>query len=358
MTARDLDHIDAFVREVFDQYDVPYHWPERDPLARCPAVAALLRAWRLPDEDYPFARVAALLRNTYFRPAWKVVKDDPELPLRAEALLRQLGEAQGKEAYLTAVEMWCESPPLPLEDEQADEPRRKRRHRLAIRCRPFLTQFFQLWDNIPPTATSAAYADRLARLAADIGLSRNRVVDPLDAAGLTHFLGVMDDWARVSLPSAANEPVITKTAFDRMLDTIAAFTRSPLATATDRVRVLPAEDARGADCDHLFILDLGEGSFPKLAPLDSLLDDAERNRLRGKGAAFTKPEHRLSNEMLLFLDLIARPRHELHLSYPAVDGRRAAASAQFVLNCRRCRLRARYDRTDQTADDHRRLCNW
>ena len=67
VTARDLDHIDAFVREVFDQYDVPYHWPERDPLAvappslrccepgGCPMRTTRLPAWQPCCETRTFA---------------------------------------------------------------------------------------------------------------------------------------------------------------------------------------------------------------------------------------------------------------------------------------------------------------
>ena len=44
------------------------------------------------------------------------------------------------------------------------------------------------------------------------------------------------------------------------------------------MRVLSAEDAAGADADYLFVVGLGEGSFPDLSPPRSLLDDADRDR--------------------------------------------------------------------------------
>ncbi len=135
---------------MFDEYAVPHDAEGAEILARDPAVAFLLRALRLADDDWPFANVAAVLRSAYFRPNWPEVRTDPELPAKAEALLRMLGEARGREAYLTAVRTWEHTPPEALEDEQAEEPLRKRKQRLATRCRPFLERFFKTWDMLKP----------------------------------------------------------------------------------------------------------------------------------------------------------------------------------------------------------------
>ena len=106
-------------REVFDEYAIPHDAEGADPLARVPAVAFLVRAWRLAIDEWPFASVAAVLRSAYFRPNWPEVRDDPEVPAKSETLLRMLGETQGREAYLAAVRAWEHTPPDPLEDEQA-----------------------------------------------------------------------------------------------------------------------------------------------------------------------------------------------------------------------------------------------
>lgn len=85
------------------------------------------------------------------------------------------------------------------------------------------------------------------------------------------------------------------------------------------VRVLAPESAAEVDCDWLFVTGLGETSFPDLSPPDSLLDDGDRAALRDHGLPFSPRERRLPREQLLFLQLVARPRRELILSYPAVD---------------------------------------
>ena len=108
----------------------------------------------------------------------------------------------------------------------------------------------------------------------------------------------------------------------RRLTTLAASVKLPRSPrAAGCVRVVPAEDARHLDCDHLFVLGLGERSFPRLAPPRSLLDDADRQILRTAGLPFPDPAARLGTEQLLFLQLIARARKELVLSYPAMDDR-------------------------------------
>src|SRR5262249_46388875 len=149
VSARRLDPptLDLF-REVFDEYAIPHEAEGADPLARVPAVAFLLRAWRLPDDNRPFARLAAVPRSTYSRPSWPEVQVDREVPAKAEALLRMLGETRGRDASLAAVREWEHTPPDPLEDEQAEEPLRKRKQRLAARCRPFLERFFKAWGRL------------------------------------------------------------------------------------------------------------------------------------------------------------------------------------------------------------------
>src|SRR5262249_28332240 len=91
VTMRDVQPYADVVREAFGEYGIPVDVEGADPLGRTPAVTALLRALRLPDEDWPFAGVTALLRSGYFRPDWPEVAACPDVAARAEVLLRLLG---------------------------------------------------------------------------------------------------------------------------------------------------------------------------------------------------------------------------------------------------------------------------
>src|SRR5262249_51194504 len=102
VTMRDVRPYADLVREVFAEYGIPADVEGADPLTRCPAGALLLRALRLPEDDWPFAGVTALLRSSCFRPRWPEARFDPDVPQLAEGLLRLLGEPRGADAYLAA----------------------------------------------------------------------------------------------------------------------------------------------------------------------------------------------------------------------------------------------------------------
>ncbi|HKB01118.1 MAG TPA: PD-(D/E)XK nuclease family protein, partial [Gemmataceae bacterium] len=308
VTARETPARDL-LGEVLTEYGLPVESDGDESLLRVPAVATLLRAARLADEGWPFAGVTALLRSTYFRPAWP--EGDAETAVRAEGLLRLLGEPGDREAYLRAVRVWSEAPPDGLEDEQAEESRRRLKARLAAECRPFLERFFRAWDALPAAGPPRAFAAWLTDFARELGLAGVAEQSPRDRAGLLALTSAVTDW---------EEEEITRATFFRGLMTAAVAESLPPADATaGRVLVVPPEEARHLDCDYLFILGLGEKSFPRLGPPPSPLDDSDRLLLRQAGLPFPDPAARLGDEQLLFLQLVARPRRGLILSYPAVD---------------------------------------
>src|SRR5262249_4795516 len=309
VTARDLTYCRDLWAEVFVEYGIPSDIDGDEPLARNPAVATLLRAVPLPDEGWPFSGVTALLRSTYFRPRWPEAGVDT--PRRAESLLRLLGEPRDREAYLRAVRVWSEQPPDGLEDEQAEETRRLRKARLAAECRPCLERFFRAWDGFAMSAPPPEFAEWVAAFAAEIGLQA--ATDGEDRSALEAFFAELQE---------RRGPVVSRSAFLRGLFTIAASRDAPRPEpSTRRVRAVAAQEARHLECDYLFVLGLGEKSFPKLGPPTSLLDDADRIALRDAGLPLPDPAGRLSKEELLFLQLVALPCKSLALSYPAVDER-------------------------------------
>ena len=181
VTLREVQPYADLVREVFAEYDIPIEMDGTEPLTRNPAVALLLRALRLPGDDWPFMGVTALLRNTYFRPRWPEC-EDPQRPSQAEVLLRLLGEPRGRDAYLSAVRRWAEQQQPGLEDEGAEESRRRRTHELAQLCGPFLQRYFQAWDAAPGKAALTKHLDWLRVFADDMGFVLAAAEDPRDRA--------------------------------------------------------------------------------------------------------------------------------------------------------------------------------
>lgn len=317
VTARDLVPYADLLREVFAEYGIPVDVEGVDALHHHAPVRVLLRALRLPDEDWPFAGVTALLRSGYFSPTWPEAAA-ADTAAQAEVLLRLLEEPRGRESYLHAVRRWADRPEPGLEDEQAEESRRQHTHELAVRCRPFLERFFRAWDEAPHQAPLRDHVAWLRKFADDVGLTSSCII-PREAAALARLWQELQAWCRLDQRLNADRSRSRKE-FLRGLWTIAAevgLARSPRGPG--RVRVLSAELARGLPVAYLFLLGLGERSFPRLSAPDIVLGEAERLALRRAGLRLRSSADALPEEMLLFYELAAQARQCLVLSYPAVD---------------------------------------
>jgi ATP-dependent helicase/DNAse subunit B len=320
VTLRDVLPYADLLREVFREYEIPFDMEGAEPLLRNPSVAALLRALRLPDEGWPFAAVTALLRSGYFRPDWPTTRSCPQVAQHAEALLRLLGEPRSRDAYLRAVERWAESVPPGLEDEQAEVSRRQRTHELARRCREFLRQFFHAWDAAPHHADFAGHVNWARRFAADLGIPRAAAESPRDAEALARLWDELDRWSHLEGVLHGGPRELDRGQFQRALSALAAeagLARTPRGPG--RVRVVSAPLAQALDAEYVFLMGLGERSFPRLAAPETVFDEQERQALRQAGLPLPCLEDQLSDEMLLFYQVVTRARRGLVLSYPAVD---------------------------------------
>jgi ATP-dependent helicase/DNAse subunit B len=333
VAVRELPRTVDLIRETFEEYGIPLEMEAEAPLSRSPTIAALLRASRLPEDDWPFAGTTALLRSSYFRPAWPEVEADPDVAQHAEALLRLIAAPRGREAALHLIRRWADKVQPGLEDEQALETRRQRIHLLAKRCLPFLERFFKAWDDVPQRGFPVELTQWLATFAERMGILGAAKDDLTDGMALAALQAELERWASLQNARPKKGP-LTQTAFHRLLASLTATAPLPSAPRNGpRVRLLFAETARGLPVDFLFLMGLGEGAFPSLAQPPSLLDDNERQKLGlGKTAA-----DRLSEEMLLFFQLVVSPRLRLTLSYAALDEKgHALLPCTFLTAVRDC----------------------
>ena len=174
----------------------------------------------------------------------------------------------GCSARLGAAIHTCEQPrrgntcrPNRSKTKQPEEPVRQRKQRLARRCRPFLERFFKTWDDLELEKSAAATVAELKSFADEIGLSRSGTNDLADLARLW---GELDRWAR-EVATINGRETLTREQFARVLSAVGAAPCRARTTRSCGVALLSAERAVGLDCDYLFLVGLGEGSWPDLA---------------------------------------------------------------------------------------------
>ncbi len=317
---RDLESYASLLQEVCTEYGILIEMEGTEPLTRNPAIALVLKALRLPEDDWPFAGVTALLRNNYFAPSWEECAGHPEIAQNAEILLRMLGESGGRDAYLASVARWAEMQQPGLEDEEAEARKREKTHKLAAKCHLFLKRFFASWDAAPELAPLEEHARWLSHWIADLGISAVATSQEHDQQAFERFWQEVDSWiARVQV---GGRPTIDRKTFYRRLAALVADIGLPRTPCSpNAIRVLSAESARHLEAEHLFVMGLGERSFPVLSPAPGLIDDEDRQAFQAVGIHLPIAPDLLPQEMQLFYQLITRARRQLILSYPAVEER-------------------------------------
>jgi ATP-dependent helicase/nuclease subunit B len=106
----------------------------------------------------------------------------------------------------------------------------------------------------------------------------------------------------------------------QLLTAIDAAEINPHPSRSGRVLVTTASNARGLPHQHVLILGLSEGLFPKPAPQDPFYLDSERGILIDNGILLATSAER-ANDDGVFYELIGLPTHSLTLTRPtAQDG--------------------------------------
>lgn len=307
VVVRDWRTYADLAQEIFDDHGLDLVLDRPRFLSSCPPIAFLLRALQIPDEDYPFATLTAILRHGYFKPPWPEASPVEETALSCEVLLRLLGIPRGQEAYLAAVERWAEQIQPGLEDESADESRRKKIHELAKSCRPFLQRLFRAWNGIPGRASLREHLTWLENFALELGLAS--FLDPVEERAWEHFWKVLRNW------NQRTNTTLDRRVFLRQLSLLTTQTIWPEPEHEQpAIRMHLAEQARYHVVAYRFVLGMGERSFPRISSDTSLMEPVKRAEL-----GLERVQDYLPSEMLLFYELLRNTQKLLVLSYPAVD---------------------------------------
>jgi len=299
LLAPKMETYQRLVELTAEEYGIPLQ--VELPLESSPALRALLALLSLPPH-FPWRATLDCLRSPFIRQPWL----SPRQICQLELLSRQRPVLQGREQWLFALQPWekmAHSQPSSnlagADDEEEDiNPSALVPDELSA-IRDGLLAFFDLLSP-PAAATYHQYAlwlqenllglfsspqDELEQPAASrttldlIACCQEGESAALDLRALHQALrqlGALVNAAQLVLDKGET-PGAWADFYTAYLECLASV-RLPPDPLQSAVRFGRLEAGREKPCDHLFVLGLSEGEFPKLPPADPLYTPAERQQ--------------------------------------------------------------------------------
>lgn len=334
------------LREVAAEYRLPLDIHEGLPLDQAPPIATLLGLLRLPLDDYPRRALVETLRSPYL--PWSaslpfLSSPSPVFGPRSmagllDAVARHCAVAGGLARWRAALDRLAAEEPSAGAGADDQQPPVSAVEAAALR--EALDQL-HAWMTPPERATVAGYAawarERLGVLQGPSAALPDTVSD---ASGqLPPTLGGADGEDDDSRLAARDTAAIRR--FDRLLHDLAhaaALLDTPdvtfraflddlagaAASSRYRLRVhggiaaMPALVARGLAFEHVAILGLSEGEFPRPPREPALYSRSERRALLDeRGLDLPAPDP--ADERTIFYEAVARARGSLTLARPRLD---------------------------------------
>lgn len=307
------------IREVFDEFGIPYSLEAARPLAGTTVMRVLLDLLRLDDEDWPFRRAVSMVANEQIAVAERSSR------AAAEWLLRDLQIDRGRawlgERIAALHELaTSETPP-------ADGTHLKRQADAAQLAWPFLEQVAAAIEALPAAATPTEWIAAIQQFAATLQL-RCLTAATANSEDRTAWLAIAEHLERLEqLSRWQNEPP-RPLARSELLDVLADLAeRETLPRESDdtgRVRILSAQTARTVAARHVFLAGLSEQAFPAPERAGNFYSANDYRFFaaaadQDRAAAELAPLTRSQEEMLLFYEVLTRAGERLTISYPALD---------------------------------------
>jgi ATP-dependent helicase/nuclease subunit B len=317
---RSTAQIAPLVREVFDEFGIPYSIDSGIALGRSPLLSALVAVLKLDLEDWPFRKLLELAANNYFRPAWSAWRRG-DAAVDVERAVRRLQIPKGRRALLTALERWAAT-----ELDEHAQVKRLEKQQAARAALEVLGRLAEALDRMPATATAGEWTAVLEALAEDLGMLAvagepcNLPIARHDAEAWRLLLARLQSSIELEtlLDGAAGK--LDRRALVERIEDICRTEELPRdSDDVGRVRVMAAAGARALDIPYLCVAGLAEKSFPATARDDRIYTAADHRRFNDKGLRFVERHERACEEMLLFYEVITRARRRLWLSYSALD---------------------------------------
>ena len=324
---RNVEDVARRVQEVFDEYGIPCAIESPARLNAAPVITALRALLHLSVEDWPYRAVLAVLANERFQPEPFCT---PSTRSATERTIRELQIPKGRRSLLARVARFASEAPEGDAPPEADNGQRDRRQRQeAAQALPWLEWLDAQLSGLPQRATAAGWSQALASLdclhfangpSAD-GEVRARG-DSIDRAAWQKVQEILAALGALDQGAGSGQREFDQRELLRMLDDMAR-SESLVQTRdeTDRVRILSAASARGLSIPYLFVASLSEHVFPQPPQAGRLLTDDEIDELIQLDLPLRHRTEHISDELLLFYEVVTRADRYLHLSYPALNAK-------------------------------------
>jgi RecB family exonuclease len=303
-------------------WGIPVHGAGGVPLARHPAIAALLLAMSLPERRWDARRLIRLLRNGRLRPPWL-----GEVAITPAAAARAVHESRcfrDLTALRSALGRLAEPASTRITPRPEDQQRDEQRARRAGHALEILDRLSALLDPSDAPATWDAQCRRIPAIVDGLGL-----VDAGECV-VEALLHALDDWAAIVERLGRGQESWTWEAFVRRVRSLAReVSVIPEEAPIAAVRVTTVAEVEGLQADHVILADLDEGTFPSREALASDPDEPDADEPARVPPAYAREMHR-------FLRSVGGARHSLTFAFSTTDEQgQALLPAGFLDEARR-----------------------
>jgi len=315
--ARSLETYRPVIERVFAQHEIPTASAPQ-PLSEVPIVRFVLNVASLAPQ-FAFGDVLRAIANSYFRPG-ALGPYGPQEVAAAQMLIREGNVLAGRESYADAAERLARRVRQSPDEDDDQMPLGQVRVSVEVlqSARDMLLGLFDLAEG----ATDAAGMMRLID-ALELGQAACEGRSPRQVA--------RDLRALCELQSALGAAATEMASPRRLREALAAAACPPDRTES-LVDVLDVLDARALRYRHVFLLGLGEGTFPQRFVESSLIRQSDRLAWKDRGIEMDCREDLIAREMLLFYLAVSRADETLAASFQDTDaGGRAAGAGAFLL---------------------------
>ncbi|HUT59934.1 MAG TPA: PD-(D/E)XK nuclease family protein [Phycisphaerae bacterium] len=312
VVARDMDAYRPVIQRIFAQSDIPIA-PAAEPLTDAPIIRFLLDASSL-HPDYAYADVLRVIKNSYFRPE-ALGAYSAKTAATAEMIIRRGNVLGGRQAYARAAERLARAPDRAEDDDDAAVDLGP-----AVASRAEISQAAEMLDKLFGLAATTADLRDLAD-----ALQLHQAALSTGEAELTARDLRALETMRSAIDALGEPPPIAA------LRQALAAVWCPPARGESVVDVRDVLDARPMRYEHVFLVGLGEGQFPRRFADESLIRQSDRAAWAGKGLVLDHRSDLISREMLLFYLAVSRADASLTLSFQESDASgRPGAPGSFL----------------------------